>query len=441
MANEYHVLSALPARDAEEWDEAYETLTRRLVASGLLRINADHARNFVSYNGSDFDKTFSKRQMLDPQLSLHTQKIIAQTLPGMAGEKGVMEVRDRLLYELKKAGDIPLEQEINIARLLVQSTHPMLIEMALLEQVEIFVSYSHNIADLMAIHFWDQVGKNSGMQSISGDGAAIYVSCGGDPFFSGEHKTYVTDGFPALARLMVIAAQEFGHYADIMRNDTGQVRGRYSVYLYPEFQAREHVRNARVEDGYTMQHLVHVLRQSGVYRLAKYEKAVHFFKEKKNRSLTAWWYRWKCWLEKRHVKQMARQQDSQFILSFPEYVYGGAGWGTNMTRCVADMLFNLAPKADAYQRHSKQEEEAVACIEALARVPQQAVKWSDTITRICWPNLHKIYHREVIAETICHYERLLGRSYEMGCLDITISKNSKKWWKKELGKVLFRRQS
>jgi hypothetical protein len=36
-----------------------------------------------------------------------------------------------------------------------------------------------------------------------------------------DHPEY-GDGFPAIARMQIIAAQEIGHYADIMRDDYGR---------------------------------------------------------------------------------------------------------------------------------------------------------------------------------------------------------------------------
>ncbi len=58
-----------------------------------------------------------------------------------------------------------------------------------------------------------------------------------------------------------------------------------------------------------------------------------------------------------------------------------------------DMRFNLSPKADAYAREDPVEEEAIACVEALARVPQQANKWGHRLTRAMMPNLYRIYYK------------------------------------------------
>ncbi len=41
-------------------------------------------------------------------------------------------------------------------------------------------------------------------------------------------------------------------------------------------------------------------------------------------------------------------------------------------------------------------EEAIACVEALARVPQQVMKWGYLTTKSTMHDLYKIYYGEVI---------------------------------------------
>jgi hypothetical protein len=188
MNNAYHVLAAIPAWVHDDMPPPLEMLAEQLVESGLLRIHADDARNFITYSGSGFEISFSRRQMTDASLQAGTRQAIARTLPGGIGANGVEDVYQRLLAKFKHTGEITYEKEMQVARLLVQATHPAVILLALLEQCELFVSYSHSVADLMAIHFWESLGMNGGLQSVSGDGKAVYVSCGGDPFIEKEEQ-------------------------------------------------------------------------------------------------------------------------------------------------------------------------------------------------------------------------------------------------------------
>lgn len=411
MSNLYHVLYAMPSHDGKTLSSSLEMLAQQLVQSGRLRINADNARNFITYSGSGFDKTFSKRELIDPRLLPETKQTVANTLPPAAGAKGLADTYERLLRDLKRAGDIPAEKELAIARLLVQAAHPAVMLLCLLERVDIFVSYSHNVADLMAMHFWDSQGRNSGMQSISGDGTAVYVSCGGDPFITDEaHKTYTTDGFDALARLMVIAAQEFAHFADLRRNSQGQMVGRYSASLSPLAPSAV-ARSARNADMATLRQAYIIARHWHIEQLARLEETRSFYRKRRRFSLLRAWYELRCLTEQGWIRYFAARRNVTLIRSFPSHSFGMHGWATRFMACLGDMAFNLAPDADVYRRSDAQEEEAIACIEALARVPQQAIKWGEATTRACWPALSALYYQHVVPGNIAAYETLSGKRY------------------------------
>ena len=70
--------------------------------------------------------------------------------------------------------------------------------------------------------------------------------------------------------------------------------------------------------------------------------------------------------------------------------------GSHLAMAIADMKFNLAPEADAYVGRNPRETEAIACVEALARVPQQVIKWGHETTRFMMPCLYEIYYKQVI---------------------------------------------
>lgn len=413
MSNAYHILQREPAQSAQTLAPELEALARQLLASGRLRINADHARNYVIYSGPSFDKSFSRRELSVPAFMDEVRRVIADTLPGSAGAQGVEEVLLRLQRELKRGGEITPEREVQVARLLVQAAHPSVILLAMLEKVDIFVSYSHNVADLMGVHFWESHGSHSGLQSVSGDGTAVYVSCGGDPFISDDkHKTYTTDGFPALARMMVIAAQEFGHFADITRGPSGVPIGRHSAMMEP-LRAREAMRQARHKDMEQVRRLYQQVHALGLARVVKAEKALGFARQHRKASPFTLLLGVRVWWMVRQFQAHAARAGCALVVQFPAQRIHEAriGFASELAECLRDMAFNLAPDADAYRRDDPAEEEAIAVIEALARVPQQVVKWGHKVTREAWPNLYAAYYRQVIPACVAAYERASGKRY------------------------------
>ena len=80
---------------------------------------------------------------------------------------------------------------------------------------------------------------------------------------------------------------------------------------------------------------------------------------------------------------------------------------------LEDMLFQLDPDVEAYRNKNERVEEAIKCAEALARVPQQVVKWGHEFTKLTMPNLYKIYYQEVIPSCEKAYEQATGAKYQM----------------------------
>lgn len=390
QANQYHMLHRLPAVEAWEMSPALERLAQRLARSGLLRINADQERNYVRHGTADRDLTFTARELTDAQLLPHTRRVLARLVPPAAGEEAVSALVDRLQAELKKARGIDAAKEMRVARVAVQSTHPAVIELLLQSRAALHVSYSHTVADLLAVHEWQSHGQAGGLQATSAEGAAVYISCGGDPFFAGEHKTYLTDGFPALARMMVIGAQEFGHFADLLRSK-GQILGRYSTdNNAPRLRAAPVVNAARQADMARLAQLQAQLEEKGLAALARAETAVAFYDKRRKFSL-AW-----AWRQAWRGVQWLRFRQAAGGLAIGLRVHPRMRYGTAYLTYLADMAFNLAPEAEAYRRADPQAEEAIACIEALARVPQQVMKWGHEAVRFGWPGLYAIYFGTVL---------------------------------------------
>lgn len=388
MSNAYHLLHFIPATEGWEMPPILEGMAHKLVESGRLRINADESRNFVKYSTVDSDRAFSARELTDPELLPETRKIIAKSVPLGLGDQAVEEVIERLQRDLKKARGIDEERELKVARVLMQSAHPAVMMLALFEGAEFYVSYSHNVGDLMAVHFWDTHGTAGGLQAVNDDSNAVYVSCMGDPFFEGERKTYTTDGWPALARMVVIAGQEIGHYADLLRDKHG-IYGRVSASLSPLAPSHD-CKLARDADILNIRHLHGTLNSKGLRLLHQAENIVDFFESRLKFSPR--WMLGQCWRFIAWSNFTARIGRSVPALR----THPKLNRATAIDEFLRDMLFNLAPQADAYRREDAIEEEAIACIEALARVPQQVNKWGHEAVLFVIPNMYRLYYGAVI---------------------------------------------
>jgi hypothetical protein len=387
-SNEYHLLNFIPAVEAWEMPPVLEMMAQQLVKSGRLRINADSERNFVKYSTVDSDRAFSGRELTDPALLPETRKIIAQSVPMGLGDAAIDEIIERLQNDLKKARGIDDEKALKVARVLLQSAHPAVMMLALHEGAEFFVSYSHNVGDLMATHFWDSHGTASGLQSAADEGLAIYVSCSGDPFFEGEEKTYTTDGWPALARMVVIAGQEIGHYADLQRAPHGIV-GRISASLSQMAPSME-CKAARDADILRVRQLLDAWNRKGLGMLLHAESTVAFYDSRLKFSL-----RWMLYQALRGCAYIPLMLRGGYALPTLR-TYPRLRLATGLVQFVQDMAFNLSPDADAYRRADPTEEEAIACIEALARVPQQVNKWGHAAVAFAIPNMYRLYYGAVI---------------------------------------------
>ncbi|MFZ4125331.1 MAG: DUF2748 family protein [Rickettsiales bacterium] len=387
-SNEYHLLHFIPAVEAWEMPPVLEQMAQQLVKSGRLRINADNERNFVKYSTVDSDRSFSARELTNPELLPQTRQTIAQSVPMGLGDAAIDEVLEQLHRELKKARGIDEAKELKVARVLMQSAHPAVMLLALREGAEFFVSYSHNVGDLMALHFWQTHGTASGLQSAADEGLAIYVSCSGDPFFEGEEKTYTTDGWPALARMVVIAGQEIGHYADLRRTPHG-ITGRISADTY-DLAPSPACKAARDADTLRVMRLLDTWNHKGLDALLKAEQVVDFYASRLRfspRYLLAQIWRALVWFlfAARHMGTLPTLRTHPRLRC-----------ATGLTHFVQDMAFNLSPNADAYRRDDPTEEEAIACIEALARVPQQVNKWGHGAVKLAIPNMYRLYYGSVI---------------------------------------------
>lgn len=392
--NQYHILAKMPVQKPSKLPKNLEKMAHMLVSSGRLYINADDRRNFVHYTTPSGTVSISARELNDPAKRQHVQQMVQNSVPLGLGMVAVNQRIEQLEEELKRARGVDEATELRLARLLVQAAHPVVMAALLYERTQIFVSFSHNVGDLMAVHFWQSHGTAGGLQATEDDGTKVYVSCSGDPFFEGkeEEKYYKTDGFDALARLMVIAGQEMGHFADLRRSPNGII-GRHSASMQMRLAPTPACKAARDYDMAQLRKLEKTFIKTGGLSLWKIEDALAFYEKQRLKAL-GWYIRqpWRLW---RYLRFMLRKPASlpRYLRTVPKLRYG-----TFYAAMFSDMMFNLAPDADAYKRPDPIEEEAIACIEALARVPQQVNKWGHEATKICWPKLYALYYGQVIPD-------------------------------------------
>lgn len=367
---------------------ALENLAKQIVSSGKLRINADHERNFVRFG----DTTYSFRELTDEALKPFTKKRLERHIAPAAAAFGFENLWVQLTTEMKKARGVSPEKEMRVARLLVQSTEPAVIQLLIRSGTEIFVSYSHNVADLMPVHEWQTNGTAGGLQATDSSGTAVYVSCGGDPFFEGDQKTYTTDGFPALARMVVIAGQELGHFADLRRGPRGII-GRYSTDINArQLRADPTARSAWEADQQQVSTLANAYQSAGLGALRHTESRLAFYHARRRYSPP--WLFYQLWRFLAWLRLIINATQSGLSISFkilPEHKLG-----ESIALYLGDMAFNLTPEADDYKHPDPLIEEAILVIEAVARVPQQVNKWEHKQVMQAWPNLYRLYYDTII---------------------------------------------
>ncbi len=424
--NLYNVLYKMPALKKEDMLVELEELAEEFVNSGLLRIDAEPMQNFTRFSlpTRNVHIVFSHRELYEDHLRLRTYNQLYQALFDSGVKNNIDDKIDKeiekLKNQLKKHLEVLPHIEMQIARILVQSTHPVNIKMIILEEVQVFVSYGQNIGEVMDVVSWQQVGANSGMQSTDGRNVAIFISCGGDPLFlestkleKSENETHAEeeeklygDGIPALARMMGIAGQEIGHYSDIIHDNNGRQIGRHSAD-FSGTKADHNVNLARITDMNNINALWNKLFAIGLGKLIDKENEIKFYKRNPNRPLVYYFKLLFTYFRKKIFIIKARKIGFSPIEDFinKDFV------GIRLYSMLGDMMFNLAPVADVYKHSDKNVETAIACIEALARVPQQANKWGHKNTRFLWRNLYKFYYFKVIPNCVKSYEKMSGKIF------------------------------
>lgn len=430
MHNNYEFIYKKPGYRRFEVSPEIEELAQTLLKSGRMRIDTEDKANFIRFSRpyEGINMVFSYRELYDDDLTYRTKKIIKSALGWVNRSQNLNELAEseflRLREEIKRNLKVDEKTEIRLARLIVQAAHPAVIHLLIAEGAEVFITYAYAVGDMLDIQSWQQVGESSGLQSSSYNYHSVFVSLGGNPFISMKYSNNYGDGDRAISRMMVIAGQELGHFSDIIRNKRGRPISRFSANLQVTIPS-EPVRTERVRDIEQAKNILELLDRLGMKKAAEQERHVKFYRKmkryglvrllaiiKKNRLKVKFFSRCK-WKRKLH-----------FIFSLP---LNSKYPATEVNTMAHDMLFNLEPKHEAYEREDPLEEEAVACVEALARVPQQVIKWGHKATSKMMPGLYKIYYEHVIPTCIKHYEEISGKKYHF--------RETKRWF---ISKLILR---
>jgi len=403
----------------EDMEIEYEHLAVQLIKSGKLRIDTDDCCNFARFTDPAFNISMmvSKEELTDAHLIPETTKLFQSLYRNTASDQKIKSVFDNLKKQIHKLQPVKKEVMEMLARIFVQSAHPIVIRWLLIDKTEVFITYSHNIGDMMDIVNWQRAGSNSGMQSTNGKDVAIFVSCGGNPFAE-NNKDYPMygSGFAAVARLQIIAAQELGHFADIKRDHRGNQITRHSAN-FSGTKATDNARIARKKDIERCHNLLQKLMKAGMKKQLDYETKLKFYHANKVKGLKILAINFMIFIYKIQLISYSKKHNLIFVRKFKTEKY----MALMLDAMFKDMQSNLSPKADVYKNKNPEIEEAIACIEALARVPQQVMKWGYLTTKETMHDLYKIYYNEVIPSLITSYDTVTGEHYKRNLSKPTIS--------------------
>ena len=430
MSNIYHIIERIPFLTTEGMYVEYEELAQTLAASGLMRVDTNGKCNFARLvdPSKNVSLMISKQQLAGELL----EATKARLMKVYNNSVKVASLISNCNSQIAKHIEVEPELILKLARLLVQSTHSIVMHWILLEKVEVFVSYSYNIGDMMDVQTWQHSGTNSGMQSTDGKSVAVYTSCDGNPFAETDPKVRIHgDGWPAVARMQIVVAQELGHFSDIKRDYSGRQIGRHSAN-FSCTRAAPHVKSGRVDDITKCNEILADLMNNGMNTLIEHETALKFYRKNKLHGLKNLYHMLMIYFYEHKLVKLASSQELLFVKRFKQEQY----MGLMINAMIDDMKFNLEPVADVYKRADKEAEIAIACVEALARVPQQCIKWGHITTSVMMGSLYHIYYNEVIPDLIDIYGNLTGKPYtpNLNKIPVKITTRIKRFFKCIFGK-------
>ncbi len=396
MSNVYDVLFKQPKVHKKLGKEA-EALAQTIIASGRMRLDADDETNFTRFQMPQerINLTFTFREMAEPELIKESHARMKAVLLERHSEKAAQSMTDDYMKmvnaNLKKRRPVLPKIEVMMARAFVSCNALPVIRLIHLEKAEIYLSYGHTVSDVMDIATWQQVGESNGLQAVGAGENAVYVSCGGHPFLEGEERNHSGDGFPALARCMIIAGQETGHNGDMIRNEYGQWIGRYSASNWDRAPS-DIAGKGRRRDAKRCDHIYKEARRFGLHRIAEWERHLKFYHDNKLNNMRSRWAWTKSRLAWQILKIIMRIRGFKGITKIQKDRYPA----TLMVKFFRDQIFNLYPQHEAYTRSDPLAQEAIVVIEAVARVPQQVVKWGHEAVRTTEPALYRLYYGTIV---------------------------------------------
>ena len=374
-----------------------EALAQAIIASGKMRLDADTESNFVRLllPKERIDLTFTLREITTPKLRAASQArllaLLSKRYDAKAAEARAAECMEIIKHDLDKRHSVAPQTELMMARALVACNALPVITLIHREGAEIFISFGQSVGEVMDVARWEQMGENSGLQAVGGGENAVYVSCGGHPFLTKDEFRHSGDGPPALARFMIIAAQETGHNGDMIRDANGRWIGRYSAEDWQRAPSKKSG-TGRISDIKTTEFIWSECRRLGLNRIAQWERNLQFYRKVKVRS----WRHTLAWIGSKGGWQVFKLLMKKRSRATLPHLQRDATPCMLLQTFFPDMLANLEPQADVYKRKNPQEEEAIACNEAAARVPQQVVKWGHQAVRTTTPKLYDFYYGEIV---------------------------------------------
>lgn len=409
--NHYDRLYKKPALTKDEMFIEQEFLAESMVKSGLLRVSAYEKCNFVILplkGGNDF-LSFSRRELYEENLLKRTyQKIKTHQTPMERNDEDESPENKvaALKRKLARYQEVPEEQEIKLARLLVQAAHPVIIANMIYEGVNFYVSYDHTVSELLNVQLWQSSRYSSGLQSNDFRNSSVFVSCGGNPFFTSEESGNSNDGFNAMARLMIIAAQEIAHHADLIKNERMQNIGRSSANFYMNAPNPE-CEKARQKDIERLNRIIKKLEKIGVKKTFDRERLFRI--QFKYRKLSLNTYR--LLLQKFLSQMIFRTRAKLNNLNFVGRIKNKSAIAEETLIIAGDMMFNLEPLSPAYKNEDENIEKAIMCAEALARIPQQEIKWGKYMVKTFTPNMQKFFYSRIIPEELETYRKYFKEDF------------------------------
>lgn len=410
----YHITYQKPVITRDGMVKDLENMAEELLESGRLRLDTVTETNFVRFFIKDIGKhvAASPRELNEKNI-IFTKRILAGMLYRSGDNPAFLEEKINRQINIFKKGFSNINQpstelQLKIARLLVQSVHPSVMKLLLWERTEFFVTFGYSVGEVMDVVSWKENGDSSGLQATDGRDAAVFVSAAGDPFAetSKEHPEY-GDGVPAMSRMMVIVAQEMGHFSDIKRDQNGRQIGRYSAN-FSATVANPAVAKSRIEDIKNCKTILAILNKSHLFNVMLETEQILIFRRKhKVKKLSMpfiklYYNTLKLFFS---IEMKRKGYDLHKIISTSVTEVA-----TYLKMAIEDTLVNLEPKA-GYERNSAHEQEAIYCVEAMARVPQQVIKLGKKMTSILMPNLYQIYYFKIIPGCIKALQRMSGKRY------------------------------